>query len=113
MRTESGLSIHRVNEEQGGFHIELKAPADHDPEESTFAVIRWDGIGRWNWRNGAISHDILFVIERVERQYTENRQAVEAEQRRQQQRRDQLNESFAPHWGKVVSKYGGEDDTAV
>ena len=113
MRTESGLSIHRVDEEQGGFHIELKAPADHDPEESTFAVIRWDGTGRWNWRNNTASPDILDVINRVERQYAVDRRAVEAEQRRQQQQRDQLNESFAPHWEKVVAKYGGEDDTAV
>ena len=108
MRTESGLSIHRVDEEQGGFHIELKAPADHDPEESTFAVIRWvswNGIGGWNW-GANTSPDILDVIDGVERQYAENRQA-------EQQQRDQLNESLAPHWEKVVAKYGGEDDTAV
>ena len=37
MRTESGLSIHRVDEEQGGFHIELKAPADHDPDGTELA----------------------------------------------------------------------------
>ena len=113
MRTESGLSIHRVDEEQGGFHIELKAPADHDPEESTFAVIRWDGIGQWNWRNNAMSPDILFVIDKVERQYAVKRQAVEAKQRRQQQQRDQLNESLAPDWAKVVANYGGKDDTTV
>ena len=107
MRTESGLSIHRVDEEQGGFHIELKTPADHDTGQNTFAVIRWDGIGRWNWIDNTISHDILFVIDRVELQYAENRRAVEAEQRRQQQQRDQLNESSAPHWEKVVAKYGG------
>ena len=76
MRTESGLSIHRVDEEQGGFYIELKAPADHDPEESTFAVIRWDGIGRWNWRNNTMSPDILDVINGVERQYAVDRRAV-------------------------------------
>ena len=68
MRTDSGLTIHRVDEEQGGFHIELKAPAEHDPEESTFAVIRWDR-GRWNWRNSTMSPDILKVINGVERQY--------------------------------------------
>ena len=113
MRTDSGLSIHRVDEEQGGFHIELCAPADHDPEESTFAVIRWGGIGRWNWGNNTMSPDILDVIDSVERQYAENRQAVEAEQRRRQQQRDQLNESLAPDWEKVVAKYGGKDDTAV
>ena len=60
MRTESGLSIHRIYEEQGGFHIELKAPVDHDPEESTFSVIRWDGIGKWNSRNTIWSPDILY-----------------------------------------------------
>ena len=112
MRTDSGLTIHQVDEEQGGFHIELKALADHDPEESTFAVIRWDG-GRWNWRNSTMSPDILEVIDRADRQYGDNRYVVEAEQSRQQQKRDELNESFAPDWEKVVAKYGGEDDTAV
>ena len=106
------MTIHRVDEEQGRFHIELKAPADHDPEESTFAVIRWDR-GRWNWRNSTMSPDILKVINGVERQYAGNRYVVEAEQRRQQQKRDELNESFAPAWEKVVAKYGEEDDTAV
>ena len=113
MRTESGLSIHRVDEEQGGFLIELKVPADHDPEESTFAVIRWDGIGRWNWDNNTLSADILYVIDRVDRQYAETLLAAEAEQRRQQQQRDQLNESFAPHWAKIINRFGGEDDTTV
>ena len=113
MRTESGLSIHRVDEEQGGFHIELKTPADHDTGQNTFAVIRWDVSGRWNWDNNTLSANILSVIDSVERRYAQHRQAVEAEQRRQQQQRDQLNESFAPHWEKVVTKYGGEDDTAI
>ena len=110
MRTESGLSIHGIYDEQGAFYIELWAPADHDPEESTFAEIRWDdGNGRWNWCNNTWSPDILDVINEVERQYAENRRAVEAEQ----QQRAQLNKSLAPHWEKVVAKYRGKDDTAV
>ena len=110
MRTQSGLTIHRVDVEEGGFYIELKAPAEHDPDESTFAVIKLDESGRWNWINNTLSQDITYVIDRVDRQYAEHRRAAEEELKRQQQQRHQLNESFAPHWEKVVAKYNRDDD---
>ena len=46
MQTQNGLTIHRVCKDRGGFEIELRAPAEHDPEKETFAVIlRGDGGG--------------------------------------------------------------------
>ena len=61
-------------------------------------------------RNGTHSPDITYVINVVDRQYAENRQRAIENERRQQRERDQVNDSFAPHWEKIVATYGGEED---
>ena len=57
MQTQNGLTIHRVCRERGGFEIELRAPAEHDPEKETFAVIlRGDGGGGDGSRQRAVPY---------------------------------------------------------
>ena len=112
METQNGLIIHRADLERGGFDIELHIPANHGGEERPYAIIKKSNSGRWEFR-GTISPNVVYVINAADAEYGRQRAAEEAEQRRQQEEREQLNERFAPEWAQVVANYGGEDDTTV
>ena len=47
MKTANGLVIKRVNDERGGFHIDLHRPPEHDSGEKPFASLKRDERGRW------------------------------------------------------------------
>ena len=112
METQNGLIIHRADLERGGFDIELAIPASHGGGERPYAVIQRSINGRWEFR-GTYSPNLVEVINAVDAEYGRRRAVEEAELRRREAERDQLNETLAPHWAEVVAKFGGDDNTAV
>ena len=107
MQTQNGLTIHRVCKDRGGFEIELRAPAEHDPEKETFAVIlRGDGGGWKSSESSAIYSDAHIVINLVDEEYGSYRRKIMDEMKQRQAERERLNESFARDWQEVVNHYG-------
>ena len=113
MQTKNGLTIHQVEREQGGFHVELRRPTDDGSEGSTFTNLSRDQGGRWVNKRGDIkSPSLVEAITFVDGLYARERRVQEEQERTKQEARDELNESVAPDWQAVVDHFGGGPDLA-
>ena len=107
MQTENGLTIHRVDREHGGFDIELRVPAEHDPKKEAFATVSRGVAGGWHSRKGnTTSPDVHHAITLVDGEYGRYRRKIRDGMNQRQAERERLNESFAKDWQEVVEHYG-------
>ena len=72
--SNNGLEIHWVEDADGSCHVELRVPADHDPDEKAFAQIVRDARQVWSSRTrNAQSSDVLYVINQIDQEYEAQR----------------------------------------
>ena len=50
MTTRNGLTIVKVGDQHGGYHVELRRPAEHDPKGGVFMGLRRIDSGEWQDR---------------------------------------------------------------
>ena len=106
MQTSNGLTIHRIDRARGGFRVELRRPAAHDPDEKPFAVIeRGDDGGWFCTQRDTRSPDVTWIIDLLDRAYGTERQRIVAQEQQQQQQRDRLNDSFTKDWQDIVDRF--------
>ena len=107
IRTENGLIIERDYIERGGFRINLRRPVEHDHYQTVYAVINRGENGGWYCQHPeAHSPEVSYVIGVVDRHYGNLMQLKLNEERRNQELRDKLNESYAKDWQDIVARYG-------
>ena len=107
MRTENGLIVERDDIERGGFRINLRRPVEHDPNQTVYAIIDRGDDGGWYCRRPeARSPEVSFVINEVDWSYGKLLQSELNEERRKQELRDKLNESYAKDWQEIIAGYG-------
>ena len=104
MQTENGLTIHRVEMEEGGFQVRLLRPMDDDTEDGPFATLSREQGGGWvTNRNQIRAPSLVEAITMVDREYARERHVQETKE----QARDELDEIVAPDWQAVVDRFGG------
>ena len=109
MRTRNGLKIVRNDRDIGGFAIDLVRPEGDINEGETYATINRGAEGGWySNKSNFTSPDVLEVINDSDAEYDKERQTIERMVREQLQRREKLDESFAPDWQKVIDHFGGK-----
>ena len=107
MQTENGLTIHRVEREEGGFQVRLLRPMDDGTEGGPFATLSREQGGRWvTNRNQIQSPSLVEAITMVDREYARERHVQETKERSRREARDELNEIVAPDWQAVVDRFG-------
>lgn len=108
MRTENGLLIVRVGNERGGFRVEMRMPADHDPEEKVFSRISRDRDGVWESNTDQIrTRTLVDAIDSIDKAYARERQRLLAHERRRQEERNRADAEVANDWQDVIDHFGG------
>jgi hypothetical protein len=115
IRTEHGLIIKKVDLDQGGFHVDLVKPEEHDPKGKVFVRVTYDVVRRtWQYRRSMLRPgSLLDVINGADGRYAIERKPIDQAERQQQEERDRLNAIVAEAWEEVVEHFDadtGADD---
>ena len=110
MRTRNGLKIVRNDRDIGGFAIDLVRPEGDINEGATYATINRGAVGGWYSSKPGLSTfpDVVELMNVLDAEYGEERRTIERTVREAQQQREQLDESFAPDWQRIIDHFGDE-----